>query len=309
MCPVGNYPAPSQIAPLPETADDPFAEDDPFAAPVMAQMLADEPPPLHSPLRAAREELALLDEPAPVVETPAAAELVTEAPHSVEIAEEEPPMTLAEPAAKPAKTPRTPAAPRTNRGLTVARRYTKAGEDVFATTEYDLRTASIVGSDGTVVFEQKGVEIPKAWSQLATNVVVSKYFRGHVGTLEREYSVKQLIGRVADKILEWGRQGSYFATEEDASAFHDELRYILLHQYAAFNSPVWFNLGWPGRRQAVSACYINEVSDTMESILDLYKTEGCCSKTAAAPGSTSASCARPRRNLKPAASPAARSRL
>jgi ribonucleoside-diphosphate reductase alpha chain len=127
-------------------------------------------------------------------------------------------------------------------------------------------------------------EIPKAWSQLATNVVVSKYFRGQIGTLEREYSVKQLIGRVSDRILEWGKMGSYFASDADAEAFHDELRYILLHQLAAFNSPVWFNLGWAGRRQAVSACYINEVDDTMESILDLYKTEGMLFKDGSGSG-------------------------
>ncbi|MDQ2687331.1 MAG: vitamin B12-dependent ribonucleotide reductase, partial [Armatimonadota bacterium] len=169
-------------------------------------------------------------------------------------------------------------------GLKIERRYTRPGQDVCETCEWELRTASIVGSDGTVVFEQKGVEIPKSWSQLATNVAVSKYFRGHVGTLEREYSIKQLVGRVADRILEWGRQGNYFATDEDAEAFHDELRYILLHQYAAFNSPVWFNLGWPGRRQAVSACYINEVNDTMESILDLYKTEGMLFKDGSGSG-------------------------
>lgn len=171
-----------------------------------------------------------------------------------------------------------------SKGLKIHRRYTTAGQDVFKTTEWELRDAAIVGSDGKVVFEQKGVEIPKDWSQLATNVVVSKYFRGHVGTLEREYSVKQLIGRVADKIIEWGRAGNYFSTDEDASAFHDELRYILVHQYAAFNSPVWFNLGWPGRRQAVSACYINEVDDQMESILDLYKTEGMLFKDGSGSG-------------------------
>ena len=170
------------------------------------------------------------------------------------------------------------------RGLAIPRRYTSPGQDVWSTVEWELRNAAIVGSDGTVVFEQKGVEIPKSWSQLATNVVVSKYFRGHVGTLDREYSVKQLIGRVADRILEWGRAGNYFATENDALAFHDELRYILLHQYAAFNSPVWFNLGWQGRRQAVSACYIHEVEDQMESILDLYKTEGMLFKDGSGSG-------------------------
>ena len=187
------------------------------------------------------------------------------------------------PKAPAAKTP-APAAKSAAPGLTITRRYTRPGQSVWDTCEWELRTASIVGSDGTVVFEQRGVEIPKGWSQLATNVVVSKYFRGHVGTLEREYSVKQLIGRVADRILEWGKQGGYFATDEDAEAFHDELRYILLHQMAAFNSPVWFNLGWQGRRQAVSACYINEVNDTMESILDLYKTEGMLFKDGSGSG-------------------------
>ena len=331
--PVGNFPAPSQIAPMPEAVDDPFAEDDPFAAPVMAQMLADEPTPILSPLRAAREDLMTppdvaeavpdtaemdfvfaapaepLPEPQAIVEAaiaeavpqesepellvieaitlPVEESILTSAPAEViepqDVKEETPMAATAAPVAKPAKAPKAPA-PKRTQGLTIPRRYTQPGQDVFATTEYDLRTASIVGSDGTVVFEQNGVEIPKSWSQLATNVVVSKYFRGHVGTLEREYSIKQLIGRVADKILDWGKQGSYFATDEDADAFHDELRYILLHQMAAFNSPVWFNLGWPGRRQAVSACYINEVDDTMESILDLYKTEGMLFKDGSGSG-------------------------
>ena len=169
-------------------------------------------------------------------------------------------------------------------GLKIQRRYTEPGQDVWQSVEWEVRTAAIVGSDGKIVFEQKGVEIPKEWSQLATNVVVSKYFRGHVGTLEREYSVKQLIGRVADRILEWGKAGNYFASDEDSKAFHDELRYILLHQFAAFNSPVWFNLGWPGRRQAVSACYINELDDQMESILELYKTEGMLFKDGSGSG-------------------------
>lgn len=169
-------------------------------------------------------------------------------------------------------------------GLKIARRYTKPGEDVWKSAEWELRTAQIVGGDGKVVFQQDGVEVPKSWSQMATNVVASKYFRGQMGTLEREYSVRQLIGRVADTFLAWGKEGGYFAAEADASAFHDELRYILLHQLAAFNSPVWFNLGWPGRRQAISACYINEVSDNMESILDLYKTEGMLFKDGSGSG-------------------------
>ena len=159
-------------------------------------------------------------------------------------------------------------------GLRFERRYTKAGEDVYATTEWEMRTAAITGERGEVVFEQKDCEIPKAWSMLATNVVVSKYFRGKIGTPQRETSVRQLIGRVADTIATWGRQGNYFASETDAETFHDELRYLLLHQHMAFNSPVWFNLGVPGERPQVSACFINSVEDTMESILTLAKTEG-----------------------------------
>ena len=334
--PVGNFPAPSQIAQIAESAGDPFGEDDPFEDTVMARMLADEPSPLASPLRAAREDFNLrTDEEAPaedihqenapvVVAAPvmealdepqlmeAAAEPLVEAAgpdleafadpvaapeveQKIEEQKIEQPMLLAEPAptAKTTAAPKASAVPKngtskiakTNSpGLSIPRRYTRPGQDVWATTEWELRNASIVGSDGTVVFEQNGVEIPKAWSQLATNVVVSKYFRGQIGTLEREYSVKQLIGRVSDRIVGWGRDGGYFASEADAQAFHDELRFILLHQYAAFNSPVWFNLGWPGRRQAVSACYINEVNDTMESILDLYKTEGMLFKDGSGSG-------------------------
>ncbi len=169
-------------------------------------------------------------------------------------------------------------------GLKVQRRYTIKGHDVYKTCEWELRTASIVGGSGEIVFKQDGVEVPKFWSQMATNVVSSKYFRGQLNTLEREYSVKQLVGRVADTFLAWGKKGNYFASDDDASAFHDELRYILIHQLAAFNSPVWFNLGWPGRRQAISACYINEVDDDMESILDLYKTEGLLFKDGSGSG-------------------------
>jgi ribonucleoside-diphosphate reductase alpha chain len=159
-------------------------------------------------------------------------------------------------------------------GLTFERRFTKEGEDVFDTTEWEYRTAAITGERGEVVFEQKDCEIPKSWSMLATNVVVSKYFRGKVGTPQREKSVKQLVSRVADTIVKWGRQGNYFADEKAATSFHDELKYLLLHQYMAFNSPVWFNLGVPGERPQVSACFINSVDDTMESILTLAKTEG-----------------------------------
>jgi ribonucleoside-diphosphate reductase alpha chain len=169
-------------------------------------------------------------------------------------------------------------------GLKIERHYTIKGHDVYKTCEWESRTASITGGSGEVVFKQDGVEVPKFWSQMATNVVSSKYFRGQLNTLEREYSVKQLVGRVADTFAKWGKEGGYFASDADADAFHDELRYILIHQLAAFNSPVWFNLGWPGRRQAISACYINEVSDDMESILDLYKTEGLLFKDGSGSG-------------------------
>ena len=113
-------------------------------------------------------------------------------------------------------------------GLTIERRFTKPGEDVYSTVEWELRDAVISNERGEKVFEQKGCEIPKSWTQLATNVVVSKYFRGHIGTPEREHSVRQLIGRVADTIANWGRKMDYFATETDAQTFQDELTHILL---------------------------------------------------------------------------------
>lgn len=160
-------------------------------------------------------------------------------------------------------------------GLTIERRYTKLGEDVYSTVEWELRNAVIANERGEKVFEQRDVEIPSTWTQLATNVVVSKYFRGHVGTPERERSVRQLIGRVADTMADWGRKMDYFATEADAQAFQDELTHLLLHQKAAFNSPVWFNVGLPDQpKPQCSACFINSVEDTMESILGLAKTEG-----------------------------------
>jgi len=177
--------------------------------------------------------------------------------------------------AKPTDGKRKSVRPANAPGLRVERRFTKKGEDVYSTVEWELRDAVITNERGEKVFEQKGVEIPKSWSQLATNVVVSKYFRGHIGTPQRERSVRQLIGRVANTMAGWGRAMDYFATEEDAQAFQDELTHILLHQKAAFNSPVWFNVGLPDQpRPQCSACFINSVEDTMESILTLAKTEG-----------------------------------
>ena len=166
------------------------------------------------------------------------------------------------------------AAPAVKReGLRVQRHFSEPGVHPFDAIQWELRTASIANEKGESVFTQEDVEVPAAWSQLATNVVVSKYFRGLQGSPQREHSVRQLISRVADTIRDWGRQGGYFATDEDLETFHAELCAILVNQVAAFNSPVWFNLGAEANPQ-VSACFINSVEDTMEAILTLAKTEG-----------------------------------
>ena len=187
--------------------------------------------------------------------------------------------------------PRTPARPpkaakKDTRpgGITFERVFTKPGIDVFDTCEWEMRSAVITNERGEVVFEQKDVEMPKFWSQMATNVVVSKYFRGHLGTPERESSVRQLIGRVVRTITQWGREGGYFATEADGDTFRDELTHILLYQMASFNSPVWFNVGVEPKPQC-SACFINSVQDTMDSILGLAKTEGMLFKYGSGTGS------------------------
>jgi ribonucleoside-diphosphate reductase alpha chain len=159
-------------------------------------------------------------------------------------------------------------------GIHVERRFTHEGVHPFDEVTWESRTAAIGNEKGESVFEQKDCEIPTFWSQMATNVVVSKYFRGKLGTPGRETSVKQMISRVADTIGKWGREGGYFATETDAQAFQDELTHLLLHQKMSFNSPVWFNLGVATSKPQISACFINSVEDTMESILTLAKTEG-----------------------------------
>src|SRR5437762_2891213 len=169
-------------------------------------------------------------------------------------------------------------------GIEVQRFFTKPGVDVFDTCDWEIRTAAITNERGEVVFEQKDVEMPKFWSQMATNVVVSKYFRGHIGTPDRERSVRQLIGRVVNTMTQWGREGGYVATVEDGDTFRDELTHILLYQMASFNSPVWFNVGLETRPQC-SACFINSVSDTMDSILTLAKTEGMLFKYGSGTGS------------------------
>src|SRR6266581_5254085 len=159
-------------------------------------------------------------------------------------------------------------------GLRFRRYFTPEESHAYDLVEWERRTAAITGEKGQVIFEQKDVEVPRSWSQLAINVVAQKYFRGGLGTPERETSVKQLINRVVETLANWGREGGYFASEEDAANWSEELRYLLVTQQASFNSPVWFNIGVPGRQQQGSACFINSVNDSMESILDLAKTEG-----------------------------------
>ncbi len=158
-------------------------------------------------------------------------------------------------------------------GLEFSRYFTKEGSSPYDEIEWEIRTAAITNEKGEALFVQEGVEIPKSWSQTATNIVVSKYFHGQVGTPQRETSVRQLVGRVVRTLTEWGVQGGYFSSMADAQTFSDELAYLLLNQYAAFNSPVWFNCGIEPHPQC-SACFINSVEDTMDSILHLARTEG-----------------------------------
>src|SRR5437879_2957055 len=162
----------------------------------------------------------------------------------------------------------------TKPGLRFGRYFTPEGSHAYDLIEWERRTAAITGEKGQLIFAQKDVEVPRSWSQLAINVVAQKYFRGGLGSPERETSVKQLINRVVETLASWGREGGYFATDEDAQNWAEELRFLLVTQHASFNSPVWFNLGVPGRSQQGSACFINSVQDSMESILELVKTEG-----------------------------------
>src|SRR6266478_5397363 len=185
-------------------------------------------------------------------------------------------------------------------GLQFRRLFTKPGVSPYHEIEWELRLAQITDAQGNVIFEQKDVEVPKDWSMTATNIVASKYLHGTVGTPERETGVRQLVARVAETIRDWGKADGYFHSEEDAATFHDELVHILVRQYAAFNSPVWFNVGcdrlepqsdaqnwhWNPTTQTVefgrtgysapqcSACFINSVRDSLDSILTLAKTEG-----------------------------------
>ena len=166
------------------------------------------------------------------------------------------------------------AARTTERGLVIERRFSTAGVHPYDELEWETRDA-VIGDPEKPAFEQENVEFPTTWSQNATNIVAQKYFRGQPGSPERETSVKQMVSRVAGRIAEVGREAGYFASEEDGDAFEDELTSILVNQKAAFNSPVWFNVGWkePGSEQA-SACFILSVEDDMDSILSWNTKEG-----------------------------------
>ncbi|OLD13550.1 MAG: ribonucleoside-diphosphate reductase, adenosylcobalamin-dependent, partial [Crenarchaeota archaeon 13_1_40CM_3_52_10] len=176
------------------------------------------------------------------------------------------------------------------------RSHTKPGVHPYDAVKWEIRDAVITDHKGQVIFEQKNVEVPSFWSQTATNIVASKYFRGRLGTPGRESSVKQLIGRVAGTIARWGRRGNYFLDEEEAETFESELTHILLHQMAAFNSPVWFNVGVEDRPQC-SACFINSVQDDMRSIMQLAQTEGMLFKYGSGTGSNLSSLRSSREHL------------
>ncbi len=161
----------------------------------------------------------------------------------------------------------------TRAGLVFRRFFTDGEVAPFDAVEWELRTAQIANEKGQTIFRQENVEVPKRWSQTATNIVASKYFHGKPGTSERESSVRQLIGRVVSTIVRWGDAGGYFASNEARDAFRDELAHLLVEQKMAFNSPVWFNVGVQPKPQC-SACFINSVQDSMDSIMNLAKTEG-----------------------------------
>src|SRR5881398_1036582 len=161
----------------------------------------------------------------------------------------------------------------TGKGLAFERFFTDGKKSPFDAVEWEKRTALIGNEKGVTIFRQEDVEVPKSWSQTATNIVTSKYFHGKPGTPQREGSVRQLIGRVVNTIVRWGQEGGYFADAASRDAFRDELTHLLVEQKMAFNSPVWFNVGVQSKPQC-SACFINSVSDSMESIMGLTRTEG-----------------------------------
>src|SRR5437773_4920029 len=158
-------------------------------------------------------------------------------------------------------------------GLTFSRHFTDGKKSPFDAVEWEKRVALIGNEKGATIFRQEDVEVPKNWSQTATNIVASKYFHGKPGTAQREGSVRQLIGRVVNSIVRWGEECGYFADMPSRDAFRDELTHLLVEQKMSFNSPVWFNVGVQPKPQC-SACFINSVSDSMESIMGLTRTEG-----------------------------------
>jgi ribonucleoside-diphosphate reductase alpha chain len=169
-------------------------------------------------------------------------------------------------------------------GLTIQRIHTREGVHPYDEVTWERRDVVMTNwRDGTVNFEQHGVEFPDFWSVNAANIVTTKYFRGAVGTPQRERSLKQLIDRVVGSYVAAGREHGYFATPRDAEIFDHELKYALVHQIFSFNSPVWFNVGTTSPQQ-VSACFILSVDDTMDSILEWYKEEGLILRAAPAPG-------------------------
>jgi ribonucleoside-diphosphate reductase alpha chain len=169
-------------------------------------------------------------------------------------------------------------------GLTLERTFTTTGVDPAEELAWEIRTAQITGEGGAIIFEQRDVEVPKSWSMLATNVVASKYFRGAMASPTRERSVRQLVSRVVNTIGAWGRKDGYFATEGDALAFEADLAHLIYRQKMSFNSPVWFNVGVEEHPQC-SACFINSVGDSMDSILKLAHTEGMLFKYGSGAGS------------------------
>jgi len=161
----------------------------------------------------------------------------------------------------------------TKSGLRFERYFTDGRTSPFNNVEWEKRTALIGNEKGVTIFKQEDVEVPKSWSQTATNIVASKYFHGKVGTPERETSVGHLISRVVNTVVRWGEEGGYFADTASRDAFRDELTHLLVEQKMSFNSPVWFNVGVQAKPQC-SACFINSVQDNMESIMGLTRTEG-----------------------------------
>src|SRR5438270_941709 len=184
-------------------------------------------------------------------------------------------------------------------GIGIRRHFTTPDVDPYDEVLWERRDARISNfRDGTVAFEQTGVEFPVSWSQNATNIVAQKYFRGQLGSIERESSLRQVIDRVVDSITAWGRKDGYFVDQAEAEAFNAELKHLVVHQKAAFNSPVWFNIGVKGEPQQASACFILHVDDTMKSILNWYVEEGTIFKGGSGSGINLSNIRSSKENLK-----------